>query len=261
MSIYDCFIYNNEELVLDLRLNYLSKYVKKFVIVEAKFTHQGNEKKNFLDLNKFKKYKNQIIHLFIEKFPEKFSNWERENYQRNYISNGLGTSLDDDMVMISDIDEIPNLQKINKLINNRYTVFKQRNFSYKINLINSTYPIWYGTRMCKKKFLRSPQWLRNQKIKKSLIYRLFNINWNIIDNGGWHFSYLMDPTTIRDKIMSFGHSEYNKKEFINLDKIEKKIKNKQDLFGRQQFYKKIEFDNSFPLIIFENQSKYSDWII
>ena len=71
----------------------------------------------------------------------------------------------------------------------------------------------------------------------------------------------MDPTTIRDKIMSFGHSEYNKKEFINLDKIEEKIKNKQDLFGRQQFYKKIEFDNSFPLIIFENQSKYSDWII
>ena len=85
MSIYDCFIYNNEELVLDLRLNYLSKYVKKFVIVEAKFTHQGNEKKNFLDLNKFKKYKNQIIHLFIEKFPEKFSNWERENKRCNRV--------------------------------------------------------------------------------------------------------------------------------------------------------------------------------
>jgi beta-1,4-mannosyl-glycoprotein beta-1,4-N-acetylglucosaminyltransferase len=261
MSIYDCFIYNNEELMLDLRLNYLSKYVKKFVIVEAKFTHQGNEKKDFLDLNKFKKYKNKILHLFIEKFPEKFSNWERENYQRNYISNGLNTLLDDDLVMISDIDEIPNLQKINKLINNRYTVFKQKNFSYKLNLINSTYPIWHGTRMCKKKLLRSPQWLRNQKIKKNFIYRLFNINWNIIHNGGWHFSYLMDPMSIRNKIMSFGHSEYNKKEFINLNKIEEKIKNKQDLFGRQQFFKKIEVDNSFPLTIFEDQPKYRDWII
>ena len=261
MNIYDCFIYNNEELMLDLRLNYLSKYVKKFVIVEAKFTHQGNKKNNFLDLNKFKKYKDQIIHLFIEKFPEKFSNWERENYQRNYITNGLDTLLDDDLVMISDIDEIPNLQKIKKTINNKYTVFKQKNFSYKINLINSTHPIWHGTRMCKKKFLKSPQWLRDQKIKKNLVYRLFRINWNIVSNGGWHFSYLMDSTRIRNKIMSFGHSEYNKEEFTNINKIEEKIKNKQDLFGRQQFYQTVKLDNSFPLIIFENQSKYRDWII
>ena len=134
MNIYDCLIYNNEDQMLDLRLSHLNKYVKKFVIVEAKYTHQGNLKNNFLNLDNFQKYKDKIIHLLIENFPKNYSNWERENYQRNYIANGLNTLLDDDLVMISDIDEIPNLNKINKSISNRYTVFQQRNFSYKINL-------------------------------------------------------------------------------------------------------------------------------
>ena len=152
MNIYDCLIYNNEDQMLDLRLSHLNKYVKKFVIVEAKYTHQGNLKNNFLNLDNFQKYKDKIIHLLIENFPKNYSNWERENYQRNYIANGLNTLLDDDLVMISDIDEIPNLNKINKSISNRYTVFQQRNFSYKINLINSTYPIGMEHECAKKNY-------------------------------------------------------------------------------------------------------------
>jgi len=261
MNIYDCLIYNNEDQMLDLRLSHLNKYVKKFVIVEAKYTHQGNLKNNFLNLDNFQKYKDKIIHLLIENFPKNYSNWERENYQRNYIANGLNTLLDDDLVMISDIDEIPNLNKINKSISNRYTVFQQRNFSYKINLINSTYPIWHGTRMCKKKLLKSPQWLRNQKVKKNLIYKFFKIDWNIIKDGGWHFSYLMNPEKIKEKIMSFGHSEYNKKEFIDLDIIEKNVKNSKDLFGRNQFYKKVKLDKTFPKIIFDKKFNSKDWMI
>lgn len=261
MNIYDCLIYNNEELVLDFRLSHLNKYVKKFIIVEAKFTHQGTLKKNFLNLDNFQKYKDKIVHLFIEKFPENFTNWQRENYQRNFIINGLNFLSDEDLIMISDIDEIPNLNKLNRLINNKYTVFRQRNFSYKMNLINSTYPTWYGTRMCKKKMLKSPQWLRNQKIKKNLIYKLFKIDWNIIENGGWHFSYLMEPEKIKEKIMSFGHSEFNRREFIDLEIIENNIKNNKDLFGRDQFYKKVELDKTFPKIIFDKKLNYKDWII
>ena len=115
--------------------------------------------------------------------------------------------------------------------------------------------------MCKKKLLKSPQWLRNQKVKKNLIYKFFKIDWNIIKDGGWHFSYLMNPEKIKEKIMSFGHSEYNKKEFIDLDIIEKNVKNSKDLFGRNQFYKKVKLDKTFPKIIFDKKFNSKDWMI
>ena len=261
MKIYDCFMYNNEELILDLRLNYLDKYVEKFIIAESKYDHQGNLKKNFFKIENFFKFKKKIIHLYIDEFPNNISNWERESYQRNFILNALEDLSNEDFIMISDVDEIPNMENLNHISKYKYTAFKQKNFCYKFNLINKTFPDWYGTKICKKKYLKSPQWLRKQKVKKFSLIRFYKINWNIINNGGWHFSYLMDPISIRNKIMSFGHSEYNKKEFIDLNKIEEKIKNKQDLFGRQQFFKKIEVDNSFPFTIFENQPKYRDWII
>ena len=261
MNIYDTFIYNNEDLILDIRLNYLNKFVEKFIIVEAKFTHQGKEKTKFLDLNNFKKFKNKIIHLFIENFPPNLSNWGRENFQRNYILNGLQKIQDDNFIMISDIDEIPNLGKFRYNDKLRYTVFCQKNFSYKLNLINKTFPIWHGTRGCKKKYLKTPQWLRNQKIKKRTFFNFFNNKWNVINNGGWHFSYLMSPNQIREKIMSFGHAEFNHTKFTDITKIEKKVNQNLDLYDREQIYEKVDFDNSFPLIIHQNQKNLSKWII
>ena len=261
MNIYDTFIYNNEDLILDIRLNYLNKFVEKFIIVEAKFTHQGKEKTKFLDLNNFNKFKNKIIHLFIENFPPNLSNWERENFQRNYISNGFQKIQDDDFIIISDIDEIPNLSKFkynNKL---RYTAFCQKNFSYKFNLINKTFPTWYGSKGCKKKHLKTPQWLRNQKIKKRTFLNFFNIKWHIINDGGWHFSYLMSPNQIREKIMSFGHAEFNHEKFTDITKIEEKVNKNLDLYDRDQIYEKVDFDNSFPLVIHQDQKNLSKWII
>ena len=166
MNIFDCFIYNNEEMILDLRLSYLNKYVKKFIIVESKYTHQGNLKKNFLNLNEFKKYKDKIDYNLIDKFPENLSNWGRENYQRNFLMNSIKDLNEDDYIMISDLDEIPNLRNLNSIIKSKFTAFQQTNYSFKFNLKNITFPIWYGTKLCKKKYLKSPQWLRDQKVKK-----------------------------------------------------------------------------------------------
>ena len=261
MNIYDCFIYNNEDLILDIRLNHLDKFVKKFIIVEARFTHQGKEKKTFLDLQKFQKFKDKIIHLFIENFPSNSSNWERENFQRNYITNGLVEVFDEDYVLISDLDEIPNIKKFNYNNKFKYTAFEQKNFSYKLNLLNTTYPSWYGTKGCKKKYLKSPQWLRNQKVKKNSFFKFFSINWNIINNGGWHFSYLMSPNQIRDKIMSFGHAEFNNEKYTDLKKIAEKIKKNSDLYDRNQNYKKVDFDQSFPLFIHINKRNFEKWIL
>ena len=261
MKIYDCFMFNNEDLILDIRLNYLYDVVEKFILVESLYNHQGKKKKFFFDINKFSKYKNKIEYLLIENFPENLKPWERENYQRNYISNGFSGIDKNDYVMISDVDEIPNVQKIKKIENHKYTVFRQKNLYYKFNLLNKTMPFWHGTKICKKKYLKSPQWLRNQKVKKYSFIKFYKINWNIIDNGGWHFSYLMEPEKISEKLESFAHSEYNLNYYTNIERIKKLIKEKKDLFDREQYFEKIDIDNSYPDIIINNKNIYKNWII
>ena len=260
MNIYDCFMYHDEDLVLDIRLNTLNDFVKKFVIVESKFDHQGNKKKLNFNLDNFKKFKDKIIYKIIENFPLNQTNWERENFQRNYISNGLTSALDEDYIIISDVDEIPNLESLKNFQDYKYTVFEQKMFYYKINLLNKTYPIWYGSKMCKKKYLKSPQWLRNQKVKKHSFWKFYRINWNFVQNGGWHFSFLYDVEGIIKKISSFQHTEFDKDEYKNKKTIEKKILNGEDIFNRNFKFKKIEIDSSFPEYILKNINKYKEWL-
>ena len=261
MNFFDCFMYNNEELLLDLRLNILSKYVKKFILVESTIDHQGNKKKKFFKIENFNKFKDKIIHLRIEDFPkELIGTWERENFQRNYISKSINNLLDDDYIIISDVDEIPNFGNLKNFEKYKFTTFQQSNFCYKFNMKNITYPNWYGSKLCKKKYLKSPQWLRNQKVKEYSFFQFYRIKWNIIKNGGWHFSFLMQPTEIKKKIKSFAHDEFNKKEFLEINEIEKKIKLGEDLFNRNQKYIKVELDNNFPKQIFDNIDKYKEWI-
>ena len=116
-------------------------------------------------------------------------------------------------------------------------------------------------RICKKKYLKSPQWLRQQKIKKFSFLKLFRIKWNIIDKGGWHFSFLMKPDEIQNKIKSYAHAEFNIDEFTNLENIQKKIENNEDIFKRDQYYEKIEIDDNYPDYIRNNLKKLKDWIL
>ena len=145
-------MYNNEELILNVRLNYLEKKIEKFIIVESEFDHQGNKKKLNFDINKFSQYKNKIEYLVVSKFPENLDNWERENFQRNYLSKGLSIASDEDYILISDVDEIPNITNLENIKQHKYTAFKQKNLFYKFNLINKTIPDWYGSKICKKKY-------------------------------------------------------------------------------------------------------------
>ena len=270
--IFDCVTYKNEDIILDLRLNILDEFVDKFIIVEATKDHAGNAKKLNFNKEKFKKFEKKIRYIVVDDMPEKVksfrynSRWWHENivrdiHQRNQIMRGLYDAKDDDLIVISDIDEIPNLRKFKYNDKLRYTVFCQKNFSYKINLINKTFPIWHGTKGCKKKYLKTPQWLRNKKIKKRTFLNFFNIKWNVINNGGWHFSYLMTPDQIREKIMSFGHAEFNHAKFTDITKIEEKIYKNLDLYDREQIYEKVDLDNSFPLLIHQDKKNLSKWII
>ena len=263
MNIIDCFLYNNEDLILELRLNSLNKYVDKFVIIEAKYNHSGVKKENYnFKLENFKIFKNKIIYLQVENFPNDLNHWERENYHRNYISKALENISQEDYVIISDIDEIPNLDEINQVLEDKrkYTSFRQKMIYYKFNLLNTSEPNWYGSKMCKFKYLKNPQWLRKQKVKDYPFYRFDKIKWNIVDNGGWHFSFVMSPEEVMKKIKSFAHLEFNKSQFTNVNQISEKINSHKDLFGRDFKFKVIP-DEELPTYIRENREKFSDFLI
>ena len=171
MKIFDCFMYFDEEVVLDLRLNTLNNYVDYFVIVESIFTHKGDKRELKFNQEKFKKFKDKIIYLVFDQEPKEIQKIDtndsdttksgkyilnaayRENGQRNFISEGLKNAAKNDMILISDVDEIPNLDLVNlSEIGEKLILFRQDMFYYKFNLKLPNLE-WTGTKACKKKNL------------------------------------------------------------------------------------------------------------
>ena len=262
-------MYFDEDLVLDIRLNTLYNKVDKFIIAEATKNHAGQDKKLNFKIENFLKFKDKIHYLIIDDLPINVTspkkgwheNHMRDQFQRNALERGYKEFNDEDLIMISDIDEIPNPEKIKEFdIQNKYACFLQKNYQSKINLLNMTENDWAGTKICKKKFLKSPQWLRNLKIKKKSFWNFFNNKLQLINNGGWHFSFLKDPDSIRKKIFSYSHQEYNTEEFTNISLIKNKISKGEDLFSRNIKYKKVNIDESFPNYIIKNKKKFKKWI-
>ena len=269
MKIFDCFMYFDEEVVLDLRLNTLDKYIDYFVIIESSFTHKGDKRELKFDHKKFEKFRKKIIYIIVDdtleniKKSHKWGESLAEQHQRNSIMKGLKDSHDNDLIILSDVDEIPDLTKLNLFNNkNRYAVFSQKKFDYKLNLLNETEGDWHGSKICLKKNLKSPQWLRNLKFKKYPFWRIDKIkDLQIIKNGGWHFSYLQDPESLLKKIKSFSHGEFNKPEFTSKEKIAEKIKMQKNIFNLPYNYKKVEIDDTFPKYIINNKEKLKKWIL
>ena len=212
----------DEEMMLDLRLNIMNQYVDKFIITEAKYMHSGKPKRLLFDINKFSKFKDKIIYNIVEEEPpniEKLNETDsnnikniklinnsnkREHYQREMAKKILNKAEPDDIILINDIDEIPNLENINfKNINEKIIIFKQNIYCYKFNL-NYENLFWHGTKACRKKYFLSPQWLRDVRHKKYPLWRFdilfskkkFN-NIRYIEIGGWHFTNIKSPQDIQ----------------------------------------------------------------
>jgi len=295
MKIFDCFMYFDEDVVLDLRMNVLDEYIDYFVIVESTFTHKGDARKLKFNIEKFPNFKDKIIYLVYDNEPKninKISNDEnetnksikyilnaayRENGQRNFISEGLKKAQPDDLILISDVDEIPNLNNFDfKNFKEKILIFKQDMFYYKFNLRLPNL-IWSGTKACKKKDLLNPQWLRNIKDRKYSFYRLDTffsktkyINIKLIDNGGWHFSNLKTAKEIEYKLKSYLHHREFDANPISSDKINEIMKNKiaiYDLtldkrerkFGEGKKLEKCKID-ILPKYLNENQTIYKEWL-
>jgi len=297
MKIFDCFMFCDEDLLLDLRLNILDQHVDFFVIVESKYFHNGKERQLKFDIKKYKQFENKIIYIVHENEPagihkvnkeddEGIKSYKlitnahlRENDQRNHISQGLNNATDNDLILISDVDEIPNFESINhEKIKNQLIFFEQSLFYYKLNRYLPNF-IWYGTKGCKKKYLKSPQWLRNIKSKKFLFWRLDTlfsdtkyINKYFINDGGWHFSNLKNAEDIELKLKSYLHHRDYEVEELGAKKINELIKNNQtiyDMFGdktskkygddKRKKLEKYEFSN-LPEFIKLNKDKLKEWI-
>ena len=288
-------MYFDEEVVLDLRLNTLDRYVDYFVIVESTFTHRGDRRNLKFDHKKFEKFKDKIIYLTFDKEPdgieavyendnegEKSRKYilnaaKRENGQRDYIVNGLQKASSEDLILISDVDEIPNLEEINlDNLKEKILMFQQDMFYYKFDL-KLPNMVWSGTKGCRKKDLLSPQWLRNIKDKKYSLFRLDIIfskkkysSIKFIDNGGWHFSNIKSPKEIEHKLRSYLHHREFDEQPLTIDEIDKIIQNRQAIYDLKVDKRVNKVGNGSKLIKYnfeklpnylkENKEYYKKWL-
>ena len=297
MKIFDCFMFYDEELLLEIRLNVLNKYVDYFVIVESKFFHNGKKRDLKFNIDKFQKFKDKIIYIthtsepvgivefnqndteVVRSYKLVLNAYLREHDQRNHISKGLTKAKNHDLILISDVDEIPNFNSIDlSKIDNQIIIFQQEIFYYKFNRYLPEFT-WHGTKACKKKRLISPQWLRNTKNKTFPFWRIDTffsknkyMNKTFIQNGGWHFSNIKNANDIELKLKSYLHHRDYEAEELGNDKINELIKNNEtiyDMFGDKKSKKygddtrrKLKkYDlKKLPQFIQDNKNKLNEWI-
>ena len=260
MKIFDCTTFFDEKMMMDIRFNILNEYVSKFIVVESCFSHSGQKKELNFDINDYPKFKEKIEYIVIENEPKdlfkdeelrkgsyhkRLNSIKRIEQSYEYISHGLDSADDNDLILLSDNDEIPNLSSIsNKRLKADFIIFKQLFFYYKFNLLYDRIN-WFGTKACKKRKLKNFSDLRNLKNKKYPFWRLDTyfsnikqINLMIVDNGGWHFTNIKTPEEIYEKLKNFGHHDEFELSNIDLANIIEKIKN------RAVFYNHLADKNS-----------------
>ena len=266
-KIYDCVTFFNENFQVNLRFNILYNYVDKFVVCESRFDHKGRPKVLNFKMEQFDKFKDKIIYLVLEdQFPDTSDPWKTQAYQREYMLENLSEVNPEDYIFFSDPDEIPKPEiLVNFELKKKYGIFLQDCFNYKFNLFNPFETPWEGTRVAKKKNLKSIDFLR-QKIKsKNLKYSFLRFdkekNIQLYNEGGWHFNNILSPKEISLKLRTFAHTEFSSDKFSSIEIIKKKISSKIDLFERNHKYQRKELDSTFPRHILENKEKFKDWIL
>lgn len=266
-KIVDTFCFFNELTILECRLSMLYKHVDYFVLVEGTRTHSNKKKPLFFEENKerFSKFLPKIIHVIVEdeNYPCYTDTWNFEHFQRNCIATGLKklNLKDDDIVMFSDVDEIPDHHVFDKSIrlleDYSSVIYNNKLFYCYFNLKckNEASFFWnpwtfFNTRMMKygtAKYLSADE------------ARRFN-DGIIIKDSGWHFSFMNTFDNIVYKLESFAHQEYNKPEYKDMETMKQRALAGHDILGRDfQFAKckKLELPN----YILHNQDKYKHLIL
>ena len=292
MKIYDCTTFYSEHMMLDVRFHVLNDYVEKFIVTESLYSHSGQPKKLNFDINNYPKFKDKIIYLVIDQEPndlikientiehqglKRMNSLKRIELSYNYMMKATENLANDDLIILSDNDEIPNLNsKQFKQSNKNVFIFKQLFFYYKFNLLYDLMP-WFGSKACKKKSLKSFSWLRNLKSKKYSFWRLdtyFNenklTNLEIIKDGGWHFTNIKTPEELYIKMTNFGHHNEFELSGLTVEDLRKKIdddvvfynhfsdQTDQNKWNYDYKLKKINID-LLPKYLQDNSEKFKEW--
>ena len=276
--VYDCFQFFNELDMLKIRLNVMSPIVDKFVISEATETFSGLKKPLYYEENKemFAEFADKIIHVVVDDTPEGYTH-DRDTFQKNAVTRGLANCTDEDIIIFSDLDEIPNPEKIKEILKNfqqdKIYHFAQRLFYCYLNMEEVSGNLlsyagefegverkkWIGTKMCSYKLLRE----QNLQLGELRFPERKEIGIRVED-GGWHFGYMgvhgeKDiKKRVQEKVISAAHQEYNSKHVLN--QVTDQIKDGKDIFGRDAKFIRCEIDESFPTYIREHQ-KELDFLI
>jgi hypothetical protein len=193
--IVDAFIFYNELDVLEIRLNELDTYVDQFILVESRVTHAGGPKELFFEKNKqrYSKWAHKIKHIIVEDMPTDENPWAREKYQRECILKGLDDVSSDSIVMVSDVDEIPDMSRIK--LTNLPSAIHMWMFEYSFDFLFTGEP-WIGTIITTVEDLKKnkPNFFRDNR------WRL-----NIIPYAGWHLSSFGNAKHVLNKIQTYAH--------------------------------------------------------
>ena len=241
--IVDTFLFFNELDLLEIRLHELDMVVDRFVLVEATTTHSGLPKELVFANNRhrFERFLHRIEHITIVGASSGGS-WDRERASRNALNAYVATLATDTIVMLSDLDEIPDRDVVRQLpIQELPLSLEQQFFYYWMNCTCS--PKWCGTRAC-----YQHQWTTGSQIRAT--------NYPSIPNGGWHFSYLGGVEAVRTKLVSFAHTEFAKSEI--LAKVPDAILAGQDLFGRDIDWHFVGIDEiRLPCLVAEEPERFA----
>ena len=276
--VYDCFQFFNELDILKIRLNVMNDVVDKFVISEATETFSGLKKPLYYEENKemFKEFEDKIIHVVVDDTPQGGTH-ERDTFQKNAVTRGLKDATDDDIIIFSDLDEIPNPEKIKEILLNfqqdKIYHFAQRLFYCYLNMEEVSgnllsyagefdgveHKKWIGSKMLSYKLMKE-QHLQCGDLRfperKEIGIR--------VEDGGWHFGYMGGhgekdiKKRVQEKVVSAAHQEYNSKHVLN--QVTDQIKDGKDIFGRDARFIRCEIDESYPKYIREHQ-KELDFLI
>jgi len=265
MKVYDCFTFFNELDLLEIRFEELYDVVDWFVIAEANMSHSGNPKEWILEANwdRFAKFADKIRYLKIEDFPVTNNSWVREKFQRDALRQGLTDMTSDDLVIISDLDEIPRADIIDliKEDENQYEryVLRVPLFRYKFNFLK-----WYQPVINQQMIVTRGHVFTDPERERDYTHAWLPQAPDVVylDHAGWHFSYLGDNDHAVHKLKNFAHVEQNIPEITDHFSIERMIKEKRGPNPADvEKFEHVVLDDYFPKYVVENQEKYQDLII
>lgn len=265
MKVYDCFTFFNELDLLEIRFEELYNVVDYFVIAEANMSHSGNPKEYILEANwdRFSKFQDKIRYLKIDDFPITTDSWVRERFQRTALVRGLHDKEDDDLIIISDLDEIPRAEVIEliKEDENKYEryVLRVPLFRYKFNFLK-----WFQPVVNPQMIVTRSQVFIDPERERDYTHAWLPPAPDVVylDHAGWHFSYLGDDKHAVHKLQNFAHTEQNVPEIIDVFSIDRMIKNKCGPNPKDvEKFEYVQMDDYFPKYVVDNQEKYKHLII